>query len=75
MIFLGACEYHVPSNDAEFYDMCDRNWATFIVRTNNYGANQYCLDKIETYHRNSKAKGRIPYANGDTTVFNYKYWD
>lgn len=73
ILLLGGCpgiiEYHVPSNDDEFYEMCITSG--FI---GDRGAHQYCMDRIAIYHENSKKKGRVPYANGDTTVFNYRYW-
>lgn len=76
--FLTSCagiiEYHVPSNDDEFYDMCMGNSEPGHLAGGGSGAHKYCLDRIAIYHENSRKKGRIPYANGDTTVFNYKFW-
>ncbi len=77
LLLLGACSYHVPSNDDELYNLCyDNGTAGFggIGQKNLDAIVEYCLGRVKLYHENSKKMGRIPYQPNDPTPLNYRYW-
>ena len=73
VLALGGCATP-PMNDDEFMDMCmSRGTGGGSAIFADEGILKWCQQKVDTYHRNSKAIGRTPY-NGDRTPLNFMFW-